>query len=169
MYKEEIISEGPKLISYEKTADGVEFIFDTQDGQPLEIACGDSVNEFETAKADGVFYPAKAEIEDTKVKVFGEDEIQGNVVGAIWVRIMNDYGHIDSDTPSLAMSVYQKYRGLGIGTSLLKELLQLERLPGYSKISLSVQTRNYAVKIYKKVGFTVVDENSEEYIMVVNL
>lgn len=38
MYKEEIISEGPKLISYEKTADGVEFIFDTQDGQPLEIA-----------------------------------------------------------------------------------------------------------------------------------
>ena len=73
MYKEEIISEGPKPISYEKTADGVEFIFDTQDGQPLEIACGDSVNEFETAKADGVFYPAKAEIEDTKVKVFGEE------------------------------------------------------------------------------------------------
>ncbi|RHU72614.1 GNAT family N-acetyltransferase [Clostridium sp. TF06-15AC] len=96
-------------------------------------------------------------------------EIQGNVVGTIWVRIMNDYGHIDSDTPSLAMSVYQKYRGLGIGTSLLKELLQLERLSGYSKISLSVQKSNYAVKMYKKVGFTVVDENSEEYIMVVNL
>ena len=45
-------------------------------------------------------------------------EIQGNVIGAIWVRIMNDYGHIDSDTPSIAMSVYKKYRGLGIGTSL---------------------------------------------------
>ena len=29
--------------------------------------------EFETAKADGVFYPTKAEIEDTKVKVFGEE------------------------------------------------------------------------------------------------
>ena len=51
----------------------------------------------------------------------------------------------------------------------MKELLQLERLSGYSKISLSVQKSNYAVKIYKKVGFTVVDENSEEYIMVVNL
>ena len=35
-------------------------------------------------------------------------EIQGNVVGAIWVRIMNDYGHIDNDTPSLAMSVNKK-------------------------------------------------------------
>ena len=66
-------------------------------------------------------------------------EMQGNVIGAIWVRIMNDYGHIDNDTPSLAMSVYKKYRGLGIGTSLLKQLLQVERLAGYSKISLSVQ------------------------------
>lgn len=35
-------------------------------------------------------------------------EMQGNVIGAIWVRIMNDYGHIDNDTPSLAMSVYKK-------------------------------------------------------------
>ena len=26
-------------------------------------------------------------------------EVQGNVIGAIWVRIMNDYGHIDNDTP----------------------------------------------------------------------
>ena len=59
-------------------------------------------------------------------------EIQGNVVGAIWVRIMNDYGHIDNDTPSLAMSVCPQYRGLGIGTSLLKQLLQVERLAGYS-------------------------------------
>lgn len=39
-------------------------------------------------------------------------EIQGNVVGAIWVRIMNDYGHIDNDTPSLAMSVCPQYRGV---------------------------------------------------------
>lgn len=96
-------------------------------------------------------------------------EIQGNVVGAVWVRIMNDYGHIDNDTPSLAMSVFKKYRGLGIGTSLLEHLLSVERMEGYSKISLSVQKNNYAVKMYEKVGFNIVDENSEEYIMVVNL
>lgn len=96
-------------------------------------------------------------------------EIQGNVVGTIWVRIMNDYGHIDNDTPSLAMSVYQKYRGLGIGSSLLKQLLSVEKLAGYSKISLSVQKNNYAVKMYEKYGFTVVNENDEEYIMAINL
>lgn len=91
------------------------------------------------------------------------------MVGAIWARIMNDYGHIDNDTPSLAMSIYKKYRGLGIGTSLLKQLLSVERLAGYPKISLSVQKSNYAVKMYKKAGFTVVNENNEEYIMAINL
>ena len=71
-------------------------------------------------------------------------EVQGNVIGAIWVRIMNDYGHIDNDTPSLAMSVFQKYRGQGIGTSLLQQLLLVEKTSGYSKLSLSVQKNNYA-------------------------
>ena len=96
-------------------------------------------------------------------------ETQGKIVGAIWVRIMNDYGHIDNDTPSLAMSVSKEYRGLGIGSSLLKELLSALKSVGYSKISLSVQKANFAVKMYKQAGFTVVDENSEVYIMVVNL
>ena len=27
------------------------------------------------------------------------------VVGAVWVRIMDDYGHIDNDTPSFAISL----------------------------------------------------------------
>ena len=96
-------------------------------------------------------------------------ETQRKIVGAIWVRIMNEYGHIDNDTPSLAMSVSKEYRGLGIGSSLLKELLSALKSAGYLKISLSVQKANYAVKMYKQAGFTVVDENSEEYIMVVNL
>lgn len=96
-------------------------------------------------------------------------EVRENLVGAIWARIMNDYGHIDKDTPSLAMSVCPQYRGLGIGTSLLKQLIAVERLAGYSKISLSVQKENYAVKMYEKEGFTIVDENREEYIMTVNL
>ena len=130
---------------------------------------------------DGIEPPPKSVIESPELQEyiinFGNRkhdkalvaEIKGKVVGAIWVRIMNDYGHIDDDTPSLAMSVYRKYRGVGIGTLLLKQLLQVERLAGYSKISLSVQKGNYAVKMYEKEGFTVVDENNEEYIMIVNL
>ena len=96
-------------------------------------------------------------------------EVDGNIVGAIWARIMNDYGHIDVDTPSLAMSVLKAYRGMGIGTLLLEQMLSAEKAAGYAKLSLSVQKDNYAVKLYRKVGFTTVSETDEEYIMVVDL
>lgn len=37
-------------------------------------------------------------------------EVEKKIVGAVWVRIMNDYGHIDDETPSLAISLYKEYR-----------------------------------------------------------
>ena len=95
--------------------------------------------------------------------------MDGNIVGAIWARIMNDYGHIDENTPSLAMSVLKAYRGMGIGTLLLTQMLLAEKAAGYAKISLSVQKDNYAVKLYRKAGFTTVKETTEEYIMVADL
>ncbi len=44
-------------------------------------------------------------------------EVENKIIGAVWVRIMNDYGHIDDKTPSLAISLYKKYRGQGIGAN----------------------------------------------------
>lgn len=38
-------------------------------------------------------------------------EAEGAVIGAAWCRIMEDYGHIDDDTPSLAISLLPGYRG----------------------------------------------------------
>ena len=96
-------------------------------------------------------------------------EVDGNIVGAIWARIMNDYGHIDENTPSLAMSVLKAYRGMGIGTLLLTQMLLAEKAAGYAKLSLSVQKDNYAVKLYRKAGFTTICETDEEYIMIVDL
>lgn len=37
---------------------------------------------------------------------------------------------------------------------------------GYKKASLSVQKANYAFKMYLKLGFEVISENNEEFIMV---
>lgn len=93
-------------------------------------------------------------------------EVDGKIVGAVWVRIMNDYGHIDDETPSLAISLDKEYRGFGIGTAMMKEMLALLKSRGYSRISLSVQKANYAVMLYQKVGFEIVKEHEEEYIMV---
>lgn len=129
----------------------------------------------------GTAAPPKSVISCTELQVyianFGNSkhdkaliaEVDGNIVGAIWARIMKDYGHIDENTPSLAMSVLKAYRGMGIGTLLLTQMLLAEKTAGYAKISLSVQKDNYAVKLYRKAGFTTVKETTEEYIMVADL
>ena len=96
-------------------------------------------------------------------------EADGQIIGAVWVRIMNDYGHIDNNTPSFAISVYKDYRGLGTGTDLMKEMLRVLKARGYKQASLSVQKANYAVRMYQKVGFQIVEENEEEYIMLCQL
>ena len=92
-------------------------------------------------------------------------EVDHKAVGAVWVRIMNDYGHIDDETPSFAISLYKNYRDQGIGTALMKEMLSALNKAGYKQASLAVQKDNYAVKMYRNVGFVIVDENAEEYIM----
>lgn len=92
-------------------------------------------------------------------------ESSGRIVGAVWVRIMDDYGHIDDETPSFAVSLYREYRHRGIGTALMREMLYLLGQAGYKQASLAVQKANYAVRMYKKLGFEIVDENDEEYIM----
>lgn len=91
------------------------------------------------------------------------------IVGAVWVHIINDYGHIDDETPSLAISLYEEYRNLGLGTALMKEMRRFLKNKGYKQVSLSVQKENYAVGMYRKLGFKAVSENDEEYIMVCQL
>lgn len=93
-------------------------------------------------------------------------EADGRVIGAVWVRIMEDYGHIDDNTPSFAISLYKEYRGLGIGTEMMRKMLAVLKDSGFRQASLSVQKANYAVKMYRKTGFEVFAQNGEEYIMV---
>ncbi len=130
---------------------------------------------------DGVPAPPKSIIENEDLQVYVGDfgkqpddrclvaECDGRVIGAVWTRVMNDYGHIADGIPSLAMSLYKEYRNKGIGTEMLKNLLQLLGKDGYRQVSLSVQKENYAVRMYRKVGFEVLKETDEEYIMVCNL
>ena len=92
-------------------------------------------------------------------------ECDGKVVGAVWVRLMDDYGHIDDKTPSLAISLYKEYRGRGIGSELLRRMLDLLRAKGYRQVSLSVQKANYAFRMYRKAGFETLKETEEEFLM----
>ncbi len=96
-------------------------------------------------------------------------DVNGEIVGAVWVRIMNDYGHIDDKTPSFAISVYKEYRGKGIGTALMKEMLSELNERGYEQASLSVQKANFAVKMYRELGFRMIGETEEEFLMLKKL
>ena len=96
-------------------------------------------------------------------------ECDGRIVGAVWTRVMNDYGHIDDRTPSLAISLYPEYRGQGIGSELLRQVLAELREAGYTQVSLSVQKANYALRMYRKAGFTVMADHGEELLMVCRL
>ncbi len=127
---------------------------------------------------EGIEPPPKTIISSPELQVyvehFGESkddwglaaEVGGKVIGAVWIRIMNDYGHIDDETPSLAISLYKEYWGFDIGTAMMKEIVTLLKSHGYSRVSLSLQKANYAAKMYLKIGFEIVKENEEEYIMV---
>ena len=117
----------------------------------------------------GMEKPPKAIIEQPELQVYIADfgksddwclvaEVKEKIVGAVWVRVMDDYGHIDDETPSFAMSLYEEYRNMGIGTALMRDMLEFLKNKGYKQTSLS-----------QKVGFEVIDENEEEYIMVCRL
>lgn len=93
-------------------------------------------------------------------------EVDSQVVGVAWSRIMEDYGHIDNDTPSLALSLLPDCRGQGIGTRLLNCLLALLQNQGYQRVSLSVQTENPALRLYQRVGFKIAETRGSEYLMV---
>ena len=130
---------------------------------------------------EGAAAPEKDIVEKPELRVYTEDfgsrkgdnclvaDFRGEVVGAVWTRIMNDYGHVDDDTPSFAISLYKEYRKQGIGSQLMVKMLELLKWQGYEKASLAVQKANYAVKMYENVGFKIVNENDEEYIMVCEL
>ena len=129
---------------------------------------------------EGVEAPPKSIIKQPELQVYVSDfgkkddcclvaEVDGIIIGAVWTRIMNDYGHVDDSIPSFAISLYKDFRGQGIGTALMKEMIASLRGRGYKKASLAVQKANYAYRLYLKVGFIVVDENEEEYIRLCGL
>ena len=130
---------------------------------------------------EGVEKPSRDIINEPELQIYIKDfgtkrgdyclvaEVENKIVGAAWSRIINDYGHIDNETPSLSISLYNEYRGLGIGTELMNQLLVLLKNKGFKQSSLSVQKANYAFKMYRKLGFEIVRENDEEYVMAIKL
>lgn len=93
------------------------------------------------------------------------------IIGAALARIISGtitgYGNLDEHTPEFLISVKPEYRGRGIGEELMRRLIRLLAERGYQQASLSVQKSNPAHRLYKRLGFSVVREQEDDYLMVI--
>ncbi|MCP5101399.1 MAG: GNAT family N-acetyltransferase [Chloroflexi bacterium] len=93
-------------------------------------------------------------------------------VGAIWSRRFEQtnrgYGFVDEQTPELSIAILPGYRGQGMGTQLMRELLRV--MGGrYTAVSLSVSIDNPALRFYHRFGFAEVSRQGNSIVMIKQL
>lgn len=110
--------------------------------------------------------------QSTDIGLYALDAQTDTKIGAAWLRLFTaehkGYGYIDDATPELSMAIVPGYRGQGVGSQLLTELLLLARNK-YSSVSLSVATGNPAVNLYTRFGFATVCKDEHSLVMLKRL
>jgi ribosomal protein S18 acetylase RimI-like enzyme len=89
---------------------------------------------------------------------FGFIAETGNTpIGAAWARHFSEenksYGFISTEIPEFAIAVSPEFRASGVGTKLMKNLIDEARNLKLPALSLSVYRRNPAVRLYERFGF----------------
>ncbi|WP_172196589.1 GNAT family N-acetyltransferase [Saccharibacillus qingshengii] len=80
------------------------------------------------------------------------------------------YGYVAPDVPELGMALLPGSRGRGIGTSLIRHLLDGLRERGVKRVSLSVDPGNEpAMKLYRRFGFQEAGREGTSITMVADL
>ncbi|WP_313381456.1 GNAT family N-acetyltransferase [Proteiniphilum saccharofermentans] len=94
-------------------------------------------------------------------------------IGAVWIRTfqgeIKGCGYIDEHTPEIAIALFEEYRNQGIGTEMMTQMIALMKDKGYKQVSLSITKGNPAIHLYERLSFKVIDENEEDYIMLLSL
>ncbi len=89
-------------------------------------------------------------------------------IGVAWIRVLDGtnkgYAYRADAIPEFGVALFEAYRGKGLGTQLIKQLLS--QLPSEVKaISLSVDQRNPAKGLYERLGFKTYSEDEHSAIM----
>ena len=97
----------------------------------------------------------------------------GAAVGAAWWRTFDaddaGYGYVAPDVPEVSIGVQATHRGRGIGTALLRALVERAAAEGRRALSLSVEDGNAARRLYERTGFVVVGRNGGSDTMLLSL
>lgn len=95
--------------------------------------------------------------------------VDGMKAGAAWCRLFAEddkgFGFVDERTPELTIALKKEFRGRGIGTVLLKAMIEAAEKLGFQAISLSVDERNKAAHLYVREGFAVVSKKRRSLTM----
>jgi ribosomal protein S18 acetylase RimI-like enzyme len=101
---------------------------------------------------------------DTDLGVIAE--ANGERVGAAWLRFLPaadpGYGFVAPDVPELTIGVAVHWRGRGAGRALLRAIAAQACLAGIRQISLSVERKNFAQKLYRSEGYRIVDSGNQD-------
>jgi ribosomal protein S18 acetylase RimI-like enzyme len=77
-------------------------------------------------------------------------------IGAAWLRLWlgedKGYGYVKDEIPELAIAVVPDFRGQGVGTELLRQILNTAKTE-YPAVSLSVRANNPVLGLYERTGF----------------
>jgi RimJ/RimL family protein N-acetyltransferase len=107
---------------------------------------------------------------DLSIVAIDEDH---HPVGAVWYRFWarNDhsFGFVDEDVPELGIAIGKECRGKGLGTLLMKKIIDHTRRIGINKMSLSVSPLNVALKLYQKLGFYKVGDYDDAWTIVIDM
>ena len=80
-------------------------------------------------------------------------------IGMAWLRLWlgenKGFGYVSDKIPELAIAVLPDYRGQGVGTNLLTQILATAK-ENYPAISLSVRGDNPVLRLYERRGFVKV-------------
>jgi GNAT superfamily N-acetyltransferase len=86
--------------------------------------------------------------------------------GAAWLRFFPPdhpgYGFVAPDVPELTIGVTAAWRGRGVGRALLRAVTGAGAQAGITRVSLSVERKNFARALYLAEGFTVVDASDPQ-------
>ena len=93
-------------------------------------------------------------------------EADDEPAGAAWLRFLPSsdpgYGFVSADIPELTIGVAARWRGQGIGRTLLRAMAQGARQAGIRQISLSVDRKNLARQLYLSEGYRIVDSSDPQ-------
>ncbi len=90
---------------------------------------------------------------------------EGIPAGGVWVRAGGEkrppYGFVEAAIPELAIAVEGRYAGRGLGTRLIRAMMDQARAAGHPGVSLAVDAGNdRARRLYLKLGFELVERQA---------